>query len=347
MKINVPQEQQKLIIDLYNEGLSRAEIKRKINPPFGDLVIKRILLENNIQIRSNPGALTPKDTKQKIPEEIQKKIIDLYQQGYGMTSIAKQLPQPFCFDKVKRVLKDNGVYIRNFSESLEVKPEVELRKYLINDNYNFNSHNGAWVLGFLAADGYLPITRGAKNRVVLTLARKDEDVLYQIKEELEYEGPILQNKSTTGFPNSTLAFTSKILRKKLESYGIVNNKTFKLKEIPKGLSEEFKIDFIRGFFDGDGSVYGSEKEKRISMNITGASKELLEEISTFLADNYGITRVPVRVGKEVKHTAYEIRYRKKDSLKIGEIFYNNNLLCLPRKKNKFFELKEKYPLLRQ
>jgi hypothetical protein len=35
-----------------------------------------------------------------------------------------------------------------------------------------------------ASDGYLPITKGAKNRIILTLQRRDEDCLSLIKEEL-------------------------------------------------------------------------------------------------------------------------------------------------------------------
>ena len=60
----------------------------------------------------------------------------------------------------------------------------DLRKYSINDNYNFQSHNGAWILGMFASDGYLPITKGAKNRMILTLQRRDEDCLFLIKKEL-------------------------------------------------------------------------------------------------------------------------------------------------------------------
>jgi hypothetical protein len=53
----------------------------------------------------------------------------------------------------------------------------DLRKYKINDDYNFESHNGAWILGFIAADGYLPITNGAQNRITISLQRRDEEVL--------------------------------------------------------------------------------------------------------------------------------------------------------------------------
>jgi hypothetical protein len=84
---------------------------------------------------------------------------------------------PFGFDKVKSILKDNNIKIRNVQESAQVKNMPDLRKYKINDDYNFESHNGAWILGFIAADGYLPITNGAQNRITISLQRRDEEVL--------------------------------------------------------------------------------------------------------------------------------------------------------------------------
>lgn len=237
-------------------------------------------------------------------------------------------------DKIKRVLKDNGIQIRDFQEALEVKPEDEadLRKHKINDDYNFVSHNGAWIMGFLAADGYLPDTRGARNRVVLSLARKDEEVLYRIKNELGFSGPIYQFTSR-GFPTSSLTFNSKKIRQVLESYGIVNNKTFKLDSIPKELPKEYVLDYIRGFFDGDGSIIRSSSGK-VSMSITCASKTFLQSIAVFLHEEYNLP-LPI-IGRD--HDNYVIRYYKKSTLVLGDLFYNNDYLALKRKKDHYFEI---------
>lgn len=348
MKIDVPQEQVNQIVSLYNKGHNRKQIKKELNLPFGDSVIKRLLLENNCKIRSNPGAHKGGRKKEEVPREDVEKIIALYNQGYGLTYISKQMKNYYCYDKIQRILKDNGMQLRNFYEAIQVKPddEIDLRKYKINDDYDFNSPNGAWLLGFLAADGYLPKTKGATNRVTLTLARIDEEILYKIKEELGYEGPIYQFETNNGFPASSLSFTSKKLRKQIENYGIVNNKTFKLKELPKKLSQDYMIDFIRGFFDGDGSIYSSARERKVGMSFTCANKEFLEDIASFLTEKYGVTYPKLNIIQRL-HDIYDIRYFKKDSLLLGEIFYNHQNLALSRKQKKFFELKEKYPILRK
>lgn len=334
-KIIVPQELQNQIVNLYNNGMTRKDIRIQLNTPFGDSVIKRILVENKCIIRTNPGAKKGGRKKEIISEQEQQKIIELYKQGYGLNYISKQMGKLFCADKVRRVLKDNNIELRDFHEAIKVKPEdeVDLRKYKINDNYNFESHNGAYILGFLAADGYLPAGRGAKNRIALSLARKDEEILYRIKEELGYTGPIYQYTSQ-GFPASSLTFNSKKIRKAVENYGIVNNKTFKLKELPKNLPDKYMIDYIRGYFDGDGCILGGEKQ-RCSLSFTGASKDFLSDLSKYLHNKYGV--------KEAKlspdHKNFNIRWgARQDILILGDNFYNYNYLALKRKQDHYFEI---------
>lgn len=340
-KIIVPQELQEKIIDLYvNKLYTRKKIKEELNLSFGDSVIKRILVENNIDIRTNPGAQKGGRKKQEINKDIQQKIIKLYSKGYGLEKIVKELNLPFGFDKVRSILQDNNIHIRNVQESAKVKEMPDLRKYQINDDYEFESHNGAWILGFIAADGYLPLGNGSQNRVVITLARQDEDILELIKKELQYTGPLYQYISSNGFPNSSLSFTSKKIRQKIESYGIGNNKTFKLKTIPKNLPEEFVIDFIRGYFDGDGSLY-EPQGKKINMSFTCASYSFIKSIRDYLCFKYNLTKN--KIYKTVRvHEVFDIKYYVKDSLTLGKLFYNNDFLALPRKKKHFFNILKKY-----
>ena len=338
-KIIVPKELEEQIIDLYvNKMYTRKQIKTELDLPFGDSVIKRILEEHSVPIRSNPGAKKGGRKKQEVNIEIQKQIIELYNKGYGLSKIVEELNLPFSFDKVRTILQDNNIHIRNVKESAQVKEMPDLRKYKVNDNYEFESHNGAWILGFIAADGYLPITKGAKNKVVITLARKDEEVLERIAEEIEYTGKITQFENN-GFLCSSLSFTSKSLREKIENYGIGNNKTFKLDKLPN-LPEEYMIDFLRGFFDGDGSVL-EPIGKKINISLVCASFNYLKEITKFLHNKYQLSTPTIHSQTRV-HTIYDITYYVKDSIVLGNLFYDNDYLALARKKNHFLEIKKKY-----
>ena len=77
-KIIVSQDLQEKIVKLYNEGMTRRDIRISLGTPFGDSVIKRILQENGCIIRANSGAKKGGRKKQEISTKDSEKIIDLY-----------------------------------------------------------------------------------------------------------------------------------------------------------------------------------------------------------------------------------------------------------------------------
>lgn len=338
-KIEVPQELREQIVYLYQKkGYGLEKIKKELKLNWNQTVIKRVLKEEGVQLRTYKEAMAVMDKKMKVSRQVELRIIEAYQKGWGLDKIVKELELPFGFDKVKSILKDNNIHIRNIQEAHAVATVKDLRKYPINDNYCLESHNGAWLIGFLAADGYLPVTKGARNRVVLRLSEKDEDVLHLIAKELEFKGSIAKYKGCLGenvYNEVSLAFSSKTLREQLENYGVVNNKTFKFNHIPN-LPEEYIIDFIAGLFDGDGSI-GICHNGRLFWGLTSASKELLKEIELFLHNKYGTPLNKIYPDKNV----YVLRFgARQDILKLGEAFYNNNYLRLPRKRNKYLSIRE-------
>lgn len=341
-KIIVPQELQNKIIDLYvNKGYGRMKIKNELNLSYGDSVIKRVLKENNIHIRNFQEAKVGR-YKEEADRTLQDEIIRQYKEGSSPKSIITSLSLPFSEDKVKSIIQDNNIHLRTIEETRLTKTEVELRKYPVDDNYVLESHNGAWLLGFIAADGYLPITKGAKNRIVISLAAQDKEILERIALELKYSGPIHQYQSAMeGFEFVSLAFASKKLRQQMEAYGIGNNKTFKLAHLPD-LPKEYMIDFIRGFFDGDGSLF-EPQGKKINISFTCASRIFLEELSDFLTNEYSLTKPTIHSTFRV-HEIYDIRYYVHDSIKLCNLFYDNNYISLKRKKDLFLKIKEKYSL---
>lgn len=282
-----------------------------------------------------------------VPRQTQLKIIEAYQKGWGLDKIVRELELPFSFDKVRSVLEDNNIHIRNIQEAHEVMTVKDLRKFPVNDNYNLLSHNGAWLMGFIAADGYLPATKGARNRITISLAEKDREILERIAKELEFEGRIYDytvNLDGKVYNEVSLTFASKQIRTQLENYGIVNNKTFKLSKIPD-IPEEYKIDFIAGVFDGDGSIsYSFPKDRKnikLEWNITAGNKEFLESIENFLIKHY---KLPTKNHIYADKNVYSLRYSgTKDVLKLCSLFYDNDYLRLERKKQKYLSIREQLP----
>lgn len=337
-KIVVSQKQLEEIIDCYvNKQYGLERTLKELKLPFGRNPLKRILIENNVHIRTfKEASKVAKPPYVEVTKEISNQIVDLYNQGYSINRIQQALTDYFSSDKIKSILLFNHVKLRTLEEAKKIQIETEERTYIVNDDYCLESHNGAWILGFYAADGYLPTTKGAKNRITIGLARKDEEILHLIAKEISYDGPIYQYNSSEvngkSFPCSSLAFTSKKLRKQFEFYGVVNNKTFKIDSLPKELPQEYMIDYIRGYFDGDGSVY-KPKDKKINMSITSANKNFLEDVQTFLAQKYSIDSHIYE-----NKSAYSLKFGVDASIKLGKLMYNNDYLTLPRKKKKFFEI---------
>lgn len=336
--IKVTKQQREKIVHFYvDEKMGVEAVKRAIGVKWDAKVIKRILKEEGIKLRPTYGGRK----KIQVPRETQLRIIEAYNKGWGLDKIVRELNLDFSFDKVKSVLKDNNVHIRNVQEAHEVMTVKDLRKFPVNDDYNLLSHNGAWLMGFIAADGYLPITKGARNRIVITLAEKDEDILHLIAKELEFNGNIAKYDVHLGektYKEVSLAFASKKIRQQLESYGIVNNKTFKLHHLPN-IPKEYMLDFIAGYFDGDGSL-GRCIDGSLFWNITSANKDFLEEIMLFLHNEYGLSFKKIYTDKN----AYSLRYWKKEEvLKAGALLYENDYLRLPRKRKKYYSIRKQLP----
>lgn len=331
-KIEVSKELMDQIIDCYvNQQLSLQKTSAKLNLSFSLNVLKRLLREQGVHIRTYSEAAN-QGLRGPVPKEISKQIISLYTRGYSMERIQRELSQFYSTDKIKKTLLENNIQLRTMEEARQCQLLSETRKYLINDNYCLESHNGAWILGIYSADGYLPKAKnGEGNRITLSLARKDEEILHKIREELEYEGPIKQYMASDHIHEfSSLSFTSKILRKQFEKYGIVNNKTFILNTLPK-LPDEYMIDYIRGYVDGDGCIINHNGSPNIK--ITSACKPFLEEMQKYIFNNYNIKSC-IRPD----HNAFDLCFNVKESIILGHLMYDNDYLALKRKKDKFYEI---------
>lgn len=148
---------------------------------------------------------------------------------------------------------------------------------------NIDTEEKAWVLGFIYADGYID---SSKTKLKFTLAEKDKDVLEKIKSILRSNSPIRrkegrQIKGTDYFGSSTvtLMISNAQVCQDLEKHGAFYKKSLKL-QFPLFLKDELIKHFIRGYFDGDGSItFGRHDFPKISI---ASNKEFLEGIHDIL-----------------------------------------------------------------
>lgn len=328
---NYTKEEINRIIDLYeNQKVSLENIASLFNA--GRESVRRVLSENGVHIR-NAKDLYGKE----ISEEIQEKVI------YNYTQLKKSLVQsgaPYGLSQymVKRILQDNDIYVRSYTESKD-----NLRKYTCNDDYfKTQSANMAYILGMLATDGNVA---KKENQVNIQLDSKDEEVLEKIRKEMSISRPlkIYERADGTGKKMAKLIVFSSTMKKDLAHYSIVPAKTFSLMP-PEFLKPEYYIDYIRGYFDGDGSIYDTIAGSR-SISFGGASKSVIAWIRKILAEKYGITCTKVEENKVLSNGSkfYRITYCNKKIIQFYKVmYYNKDILYMKRKKDKFEELLMKY-----
>lgn len=191
----------------------------------------------------------------------------------------------------------------------------------------------AYILGFLASDGTISLK---KNTIKIGLSKKDEEILKKIKQEIEIENNITEYETNTGFDVVELSWTCAKHKADLSKYGIIPQKTFVLQP-PKALNKEFIIDYIRGYFDGDGSICKSGNGLRFS--ICSATKDILTFIIDFFYEEYGIPKVSIYESNlNRKNTNYYFQYSTNAVKQIYNALYQSESLYLERKKLKFEEL---------
>ena len=220
----------------------------------------------------------------------------------------------FCYRNNKKIKKlDKNIKSQIQSENA--------RKYNINQEYFKTwSNNMAYILGFWYADGCI---YGGK-MFDITLHKKDKYIIKKIAQELDYQGPILDYVDRQA---CRINFSCKVIYNDLIALGGSERKS-KILQFPN-IPIEFLPDFIRGYFDGDGSVY-NVKGKRINTNFACGSNKFLQSLLQLLKKEAGIEGGSISIANQ------SLTFGKKDSIKLGNYIYQNNPeLYLLRKYEKF------------
>ena len=234
---------------------------------------------------------------------------NFFNQNYSKRAISS-----FCYR--------NNIKTRKYTaEEYSQLQSQNARKYHINqDFFKCWSHNMAYVLGLWFADGCI---YGGK-MFDITLHNKDKYILKRIAELLEYEGNI---QDCVDKQAARINFSCVVIYKDIIALGGTENKSMTI-QFPN-IPEEYLPDFIRGYFDGDGSVM-NVKGGRINTAFTCGSKEFLDTLVEVLKSKAGVE------GGSYDARNYTYKFGDKDSIKIGKYIYQNNPeLFLLRKKKKF------------
>lgn len=206
------------------------------------------------------------------------------------------------------------------------------------------SHDMAYILGFIMADGSIrhkDYCNTGGYAVAINIHLKDKNILDYIKSEIKTKANVNIYKWTGSDSiyreQASLVISSKELIEDLIKLGVIPQKTGK-ETFPK-MPKEFEIDFIRGYFDGDGCILKTTQKQKDKIyplycfKITCANKSFLD-ICKNKFDNLG-----GNVRFHGNNCYVWCAASKKDIIEIRKLFYeNHNRFTLERKKQIFYEI---------
>jgi len=200
-----------------------------------------------------------------------------------------------------------------------------VRKYRVNDDYfKIWSHDMAYILGFWFADGCI-----FGDRFNISQHKKETYILEVILEKMNSNYPVSfigKDKNNCRFDILSKDIVSDIIK-----LGGKENKSIDMK-FPK-IPSKYLRNFIRGLWDGDGSVCYDRINKAYRSVLTCGSKDFVYLLYDALK-----AEIPDLKGKVYKDHVYRIRFCKYDTIKLGEFMYKNlggSDLKLNRKYEKF------------
>ena len=235
-------EEKERMIELHNDNLTNQEIADIFDT--SKTMISRIL--RSLNVPSRHPALTP-ERKQQIKE--------CYEEHRNLMKVSKIM---HCnTGTVAEILKEYGIEQLSASELR--------RKYDVSEDYFdvIDNQNKAYSLGMIFSDGTVS-KKG--NHIAIALQECDRYLLERLSNEFGGSRPLsfldYKHKNPNWQDQYCLTVTNKKMHSDLVRHGAVPNKSLILK-FPTTIPDEFIPHFVRGYFDGDGTI--SKNECRCSL----------------------------------------------------------------------------------
>lgn len=194
-------------------------------------------------------------------------------------------------------------------------------------NHNFftlQTPESAYLMGLLEADGHLA------NGKVLTYSAAEKDQQLVIDTHCLLNTNVTINCATwKSFKKYRWSITSPQMTADLLRDG------FRSGFLPK-IPNELMHHWLRGLFDGDGSIYFDKQTKSYKTNLVFGDESLARSVKSYLVS----CGIPVKTvyKKTSSDRCWYIALTPKQSNLLGQLIYKDASICLKRKEDKFKEL---------
>jgi len=219
---------------------------------------------------------------------------------------------------------------------LPVRRQGELtRRYELVDARPFSEPETDWHaywLGFLAADGCV-FTGNRQYLVRLRLKASDEDHVRDFAEGTGSNAPVKMAKD--GYVQ--VEYHGRDLVAALARWGIVPNKTFTI-GLPNDFPQHLLPAFIRGYFDGDGSIYWRSRGswRAATCKFVSGSAPMIEGLrDTLTCAGVATGKISPGSGRAI---VLPVLAARSNLCRFAEYLYADATVWLPRKRTVFEEL---------
>lgn len=226
--------------------------------------------------------------------------------------------------QIKNYCDNHGLKYKKMTpiERSEIMRKVQKKQrkqiQVNHDYFKTWSRNMAYIFGLWCADGYIRNNKKSGYYFSIKLHKNDKYLLQQILDEMQSKHKIYDNKDNS----CHFVIGSKTIVNDIVNLGGIEQKSLTL-TFPK-IPEEYLADFIRGYFDGDGSISSNGQYIKIVGTL-----EFLNDLKIILENNdIHVTSISKNhPERDSNHYVLRIN-RKSEILKFCQFIYSSIEDCL-------------------
>lgn len=225
-------------------------------------------------------------------------------------------------------------------------------KYHINENFfdEIDTEEKAYVLGMFASDGN--VCKSTTN-IKLELKYTDEEILEKIKKAMDYDFKIIHYNYKSHFTENPdkiydnhlvrLNITNAHIHKEIQKYGIVPNKSRDLDVNLNLIPDDLFRHFLRGMWDGDGSISFYHKKNLFSPTINLTSSSIMcDKIYDILCNTFYDFKGYFSYRNKNKKYNKTLLINDKHAVDVLDYLYKDATIYMDRKYKKYLEIKQNF-----
>lgn len=194
-------------------------------------------------------------------------ILNEYSKGKSLSALGREFG--VSYNTIRNLLKKQGIKTKGNKHNFP-RDEFYFKE--------INNPEKAYWLGFLYADGCVH-----SNSNEISISLKDKEHLEKFKKAIKAKNKIsesIDHRWSTPCQLYHFSIKDKQLKADLIKWGCTPKKSLSLTKIPN-IPRDFVSHFIRGYFDGDGSLHWLNKKKNFRLSFVGTElflKDIQKEL---------------------------------------------------------------------